>query len=91
MIKFSCKQCNHPFEIFPPDKTRTKAESNECVVNGSGLMKCDTVREYECENCYETNYVYWHLNQGHEKKLLKKAIEILGDDFSRNNAYKVEY
>ena len=62
--KFSCSNCNHFFEAYPPDDVYTKARVKECFIC-KHTKKTQIKRTVECENCDHQNILYWHTQYLH--------------------------
>jgi len=69
--KFSCSNCNEPYEAYPPDDVFTKAMIKKCFVCRY-LNRVTIERSVECENCSQQNVIFWHpdyLHTNGEKEL----------------------
>ena len=51
--KFSCINCGHPYDAYPPNDVFHIAQNKQCNENDCIEIK------YECDNCNNKNTIFW--------------------------------
>jgi len=60
--KFSCMNCGHTYESYPPNDVFNIALPNQCEKED-----CMEIR-YDCEDCHQTYSIFW------DRKHIKRVV-----------------
>jgi predicted RNA-binding Zn-ribbon protein involved in translation (DUF1610 family) len=55
---FSCRNCGHPYTVYPPDSSYSYAYLTPCQVADSDPSH-NFKTKFECDNCNFANELFW--------------------------------